>query len=113
MGVAMTVFLVALTGFPPTAGFIAKLYIFGAAVSAGWIWLVLIAGITTVISLFYYIRVIRNMYFFKPEENAGKLEFDAGTKIILMLLLIPTLLFGVYFTPIFDMARKSIQMFGM
>lgn len=113
MGVSMTVFLVALTGFPPTAGFIAKLYIFGAAVSAGWIWLVLIAGITTVISLFYYIRVVRNMYFFKPEENAGKLEFDTGTKIILMLLLIPTLLFGVYFTPIFDMARKSIQMFGM
>ncbi|WP_322571762.1 NADH-quinone oxidoreductase subunit N [Rhodohalobacter sp.] len=113
MGVSMTVFLVALTGFPPTAGFIAKLYIFGAAVSAGWIWLVLIAGITTVISLFYYIRVVRNMYFFKPEESAGKLEFDAGTKIILMLLLIPTLLFGVYFTPIFDMARKSIQMFGM
>jgi len=113
MGVSMTVFLVALTGFPPTAGFIAKLYIFGAAVSAGWIWLVLIAGITTVISLFYYIRVVRNMYFFKPDESAGKLEFDTGTKIILMLLLIPTLLFGVYFTPIFDMARKSIQMFGM
>ncbi len=113
MGVAMTVFLVALTGFPPTAGFIAKLYIFGAAVSAGWFWLVLIAGITTVISLFYYIRVVRNMYFFKPDESAGKLEFDTGTKIILMLLLIPTLLFGVYFTPIFEMARHSIQMFGM
>jgi len=113
MGASMTVFLVALTGFPPTAGFIAKLYIFGAAVSAGWFWLVLIAGITTVISLFYYIRVVRNMYFFQPEENAGKLEFDAGTKIILMLLLIPTLLFGVYFTPIFEMARQSIQMFGM
>ena len=113
MGVAMTVFLVALTGFPPTAGFIAKLYIFGAAVSAGWFWLVLIAGITTVISLFYYIRVVRNMYFFKPDERAGKLEFDTGTKIILMLLLIPTLLFGVYFTPIFEMARHSIQMFGM
>src|SRR6056297_3167805 len=113
MGVSMTVFLVALTGFPPTAGFIAKLYIFGAAISAGWYWLVLIAGITTVISLFYYIRVVRNMYFFKPEESAGKLEFDSGTKIILMLLLIPTLLFGVYFTPIFDIARQSIQMFGM
>ncbi|PKD44973.1 NADH-quinone oxidoreductase subunit N [Rhodohalobacter barkolensis] len=113
MGVSMTVFLVALTGFPPTAGFIAKLYIFGAAISAGWFWLVLIAGITTVVSLFYYIRVVRNMFFYKPEEGAEKLEFDAGTKIILLLLLIPTLLFGVYFTPIFEMARESVQMFGM
>ncbi|MFO7799799.1 MAG: NADH-quinone oxidoreductase subunit N [Rhodohalobacter sp.] len=113
MGVSMTVFLVALTGFPPTAGFIAKLYIFGAAISAGWFWLVLIAGITTVVSLFYYIRVVRNMFFYKPDEGAEKLEFDAGTKIILLLLLIPTLLFGVYFTPIFEMARESVQMFGM
>lgn len=113
MGVAMSVFLVALTGFPPTAGFIAKLYIFGAAVSAGWFWLVLIAGLTTVVSLFYYIRVVRNMFFYKPEEGLQKLEFDLVTKIVLLLLIIPTLLFGIYFTPIFEMARNSVQMFGM
>ncbi|MDX1586866.1 MAG: NADH-quinone oxidoreductase subunit N, partial [Balneolaceae bacterium] len=61
-GISMTIFLVSLTGLPPTGGFIAKLYIFGAAVNAGWIWLVAIAGVTTVISLYYYIRVARNLF---------------------------------------------------
>lgn len=113
MGVALTIFLIALTGFPPTAGFIAKLYIFGAAISAGWFLLVFIAGITTVISLFYYIRVVRNMYFYKPAEGEIQLEFEMSTKIILILLLIPVLVMGVYFTPVFELARHSIQMFGV
>lgn len=113
MGVAMTTFLVALTGFPPTAGFVAKLYIFGAAISAGWYLLVFIAGITTVISLFYYIRVVRNMYLYKPEEGFEKLQFDLSSKIILLFLLVPTLLFGIYFTPVFEIARYSIKMFGV
>lgn len=111
-GVAMTIFLVSLTGLPPTGGFVAKLYIFGAAISAGWIWLVAIAGITTVISLFYYIRVVRNMYFFKPGESDEAITFDTTSKIILFALLIPTLLLGVYFQPVLEFARNSMLMFG-
>ncbi|MEX0769604.1 MAG: NADH-quinone oxidoreductase subunit N [Balneolaceae bacterium] len=111
--IAMTIFLIALTGLPPTAGFIAKLYIFGAAVSAGWIWLVLIAGVTTVISLFYYIRVVRNMFFFKPESNSSRMIFDGGSRIVLLFLLAPTLFLGIYFTPVLEFARNSIKMFGM
>lgn len=111
-GVAMTIFLVSLTGLPPTGGFVAKLYIFGAAISAGWIWLVAIAGITTVISLFYYIRVVRNMYFFKPGESDEAITFDTTSKIILFALLVPTLLLGVYFQPVLEFARNSMLMFG-
>ncbi|MFU8859590.1 MAG: NADH-quinone oxidoreductase subunit N [Cyclonatronaceae bacterium] len=111
--IAMTVFLISLTGLPPTAGFIAKLYIFGAAVSAGWIWLVLIAGVMTVISLFYYIRVVRNMFFFKSDGVSEPLVFDAGSKVILLLLLIPVLLFGIYFTPVIEFARTSLAIFGL
>jgi NADH-quinone oxidoreductase subunit N len=111
--VAMTIFLISLTGLPPTGGFIAKLYIFGAAISGGWIWLVLIAGVTTVISLFYYIRVVRNMYFFKPEKDAAPLIFSRWTKIVLLFLLIPTLLMGIYFTPVIELAKHSVQMIGL
>lgn len=112
-GVAMTIFLVSLTGLPPTGGFVAKLYIFGAAVSAGWIWLVAIAGITTVISLYYYIRVVRNMFLYNPEEGASKPKFDIRSKVILGALLIPTLLMGVYFTPVVEFAKQSIKIFGL
>ncbi|TVR16844.1 MAG: NADH-quinone oxidoreductase subunit N [Balneolaceae bacterium] len=111
-GVALTIFLVSLTGLPPTGGFVAKLYIFGAAISAGWIWLVAVAGITTIISLFYYIRVVRNMYFFKPDEDAGRIEFDTLSKAILIALLVPVLLTGLYFQPVLEFARNSMLMFG-
>lgn len=112
-GVAMTIFLVSLTGLPPTGGFVAKLYIFGAAVSAGWIWLVAIAGITTVISLYYYIRVVRNLFLYQPEDGSEKLVFDIKSKIILGVLLVPTLLLGVYFTPLVEFAKQSIKIFGL
>ncbi len=111
--VAMTIFLVSLTGLPPTGGFVAKLYIFGAAISGGWIWLVTIAGVTTVISLFYYIRVVRNMFFYKPEKASEKLTFSPGTRFILFALLVPTLLLGIYFAPLLEFAIDSIKMFGM
>ncbi len=112
-GVALTIFLVSLTGIPPTGGFVAKLYIFGAAVSAGWIWLVVIAGITTVISLFYYIRVVRNMYFYGSESGNDPLQFNVWSNVILLALLIPTLLLGIYFAPVLEFARNSIHLFGM
>ena len=111
--VAMTVFLIALTGLPPTAGFIAKLFIFGAAISAGWIWLVTIAGITTIVSLFYYMKVVRNMFLFQPKEELSGITFDLSSKAILIVLLAPTLFFGVYFTPVLEFARNSITMFGL
>lgn len=112
-GVALTIFLVSLTGIPPTGGFVAKLYIFGAAVNAGWIWLVTLAGLTTVISLFYYIRVVRNMYFYKPEEDSEQLVYSLSTKVVLLLLLIPVLLLGVYFTPLIEFAQNSVLLFGL
>ena len=112
-GVALTIFLVSLTGIPPTGGFVAKLYIFGAAVSAGWIWLVAIAGLMTIVSLFYYIRVVRNMYFYEPETGAEPIRFNVWSNVVLFALLIPTLLLGIYFAPLLEFARNSIHMFGM
>ncbi len=113
LGVSMAVFLVALAGFPPTAGFIAKVYIFGATISAGMIWLVAIAGLATVVSLFYYIRVVRNMFLVEPTEIQGPVSFDSASLFILVLLLIPVLLLGVYFSPIVTWAKNAVTMFGM
>ncbi len=113
LGVSMAIFLVALAGFPPTAGFIAKVYIFGATINAGMIWLVAVAGLATVISLFYYVRVIRNMFLVEPDESDGPVSFDSASIVILVLLLIPVLLLGVYFSPIVTWAKNAVIMFGM
>jgi len=60
--------LVSLAGLPPFAGFTGKLYLFGAAINAGYIWLAVIGVINSLISLYYYVRIIRLMYFGGVEE---------------------------------------------
>ena len=58
----MTIFLLSLGGFPPMAGFIAKWYVFSAAVKAGYYWLAIIGVLTSVISVFFYLRIVVMMY---------------------------------------------------
>jgi NADH-quinone oxidoreductase subunit N len=58
----MTIFLLSLGGFPPLAGFIGKWYVFTAAMKAGYTWLAIVGVLTTVISVFFYLRVVVMMY---------------------------------------------------
>ena len=58
----MTIFLLSLGGFPPMAGFIAKWYVFSAAVKAGYYWLAIIGVLTSVVSVFFYLRIVVMMY---------------------------------------------------
>ena len=112
LGICLGIFLVSLTGLPPTAGFIGKLYIFIALVDAKMITVAIIALLNTVVSLYYYIRVLKNMFI----DPAGKEvpAFSASTPniVLLMVLVIPTLIFGVYFSPLIDFARNSMSLFG-
>ncbi len=69
LAAAMTIFMISLAGFPPTAGFVAKYGLFSAAIAEGYVWLVVIAVLNTLISVYYYLRLVINMYM-KEEENA-------------------------------------------
>ena len=113
IGVAMALFLLSLTGLPPTAGFIGKFYLFSAVLDARWIWLAVVGAINSVISLYYYARVLRYMFLRDPEGQSGHLPIVHREAWILLALAIPTLLFGLYFAPIVDLANKSVQMFGL
>ena len=66
----MTVFLLSLGGFPPTAGFIGKWYIFNAAVQEGYYWLAIIGVLTSVVSVFFYLRIVVMMYMTEGPEIA-------------------------------------------
>jgi NADH-quinone oxidoreductase subunit N len=110
--VALAIFLVSLTGLPPTAGFIGKLYLFAALINSGWVWLAMVAGLNTVISLYYYVRIIRNM-FLRPLEQAGApLVFGRFQMVMVTVLLVPTLLLGLYFGPMVELAQASVRIFG-
>ena len=75
----MTVCLLSLGGLPPTAGFIGKWYIFSAAVSAGYYWLAIIGVLTSVVSVFFYLRVVVMMYMADREAGAEPLPRVAAS----------------------------------
>src|ERR1700681_3163855 len=68
----MTIFLLSLGGFPPMAGFIAKWYVFSAAVKAGYYWLAIIGVLTSVISVFFYLRIVVMMYMTASSEMPAR-----------------------------------------
>jgi NADH-quinone oxidoreductase subunit N len=110
VGVAMFIFLISLVGLPPTAGFIAKLYLFKAVIDAGMWWLVLIAVLNSVISLYYYMRITRAMYFEKP-EGSGTLGLAPMHVALIVLLAVPTIVFGLVWGPLKEMADRGMGMF--
>jgi NADH-quinone oxidoreductase subunit N len=112
VAVCMAIFLISLTGLPPTAGFVGKLYLFTALIQSKYIWLAVIGALNSVVSLYYYVKVFRNI-FIRENSNKESIEFSLPSMIILYLLVIPTLLFGLYFTPIVRWANDSIKMFGI
>ncbi len=113
LGVSMVIFFIALTGIPPTAGFIGKLFLFVALLDAQWIWLAVIGALNSVVSLYYYVRVLRNMFLRDPDQGSGLIKFSFPQVLVLLLLVIPTLLFGLYYSPIVDWANSSVIMFGV
>jgi len=66
----MVLFLLSLSGIPPTAGFVAKFYVFSAAYQAGWLWIVIAAVINTVVAVVYYFKIVRAMYFNEPSSSS-------------------------------------------
>ena len=113
IAVAMALFLVSLTGLPPTAGFVGKFYLFTAVLDSRWVWLAVVGAVNSVISLYYYARVLRYMFLRDSEDQSGHLHILRGEAIILLALAVPTLLFGLYFAPIVDLANASVRMFGL
>src|SRR6185295_20192826 len=69
LGIAMTIFMLSLAGVPPTAGFAGKLALFGAAVNAGYVGLVVIAVMNSVVSVYYYLGVLVQMYMVEGDRT--------------------------------------------
>jgi NADH-quinone oxidoreductase subunit N len=107
-----TIFLFSLTGIPPTVGFIGKLYLFAALISAKWIWLAIVGVLNSVVSLYYYVRIIRNMYLTSPQGEAAPIRFAPQYIALMLVLVVPNILLGLYFSPLVNLAQASVSMFG-
>ncbi len=100
LALALAVFLFSLVGLPPLAGFIGKFYLFSALVVENMWALALIGVANSVVSLVYYVRVIRDMFIHEPELSAKPIPMTAGLAILTLVFLIPTLVLGIWWGPL-------------
>ena len=94
LSAAMALFLISLAGFPPTAGFAAKYGLFSIVIAKGYIWLVIIAVLNTLVSVYYYLRLVVNMYMREEEEVLRPVTGIMVVGLIVLLVAV-VLLFGI------------------
>jgi len=112
LAVTMAIFLFSLTGVPPFAGFIGKLYLFAALLAKGGslMYILAIVGIVnSVVSLYYYARVVRTMFLDKPVETSP-VRAPELYRWTLAVLVIPIIVFGLYWAPLDEFARQSLRL---
>lgn len=114
LGIAMVVAMLSLAGVPPLAGFVGKFYLFSAAVRGGFTGLAVIAAINSVISLYYYLRVIVVMYFTgdRSLEWSPPRKLVLSSRVALGLATVGTIYFGLFSTRYFAMAQEAILALG-
>ncbi len=91
---AMTLFMLSLAGIPPLAGFFGKYYLFTSSLQAGYIWIVLVAVLGSLVGVYYYFRVIIAMYA-KGKETVEEIQVTSLQKIVLLLTILLSLALGV------------------
>ena len=95
LAIFMTTMLVSLAGFPPTAGFVGKLYLFKSAIGSELYLLVIVGALNTAISAFYYLRVVVTMYMREPEEELEFNPYPSTLVIGLTLAAVGIILIGI------------------
>ena len=110
LALALTLCLVSLIGIPPAAGFMAKFYIFSLAASNGLLWLVIIAAINSVISAYYYLRVVKVMWFGEA-ASPEKVPSSVAPKVALVICCVGVLLLGIIPGLVMKLSELASYMF--
>lgn len=111
LAAAFFVFLVSLGGLPPMAGFIGKFLLFTATIDAGYLLVALIALLMSMVSVYYYFRVVRSMYITTPKEDADMhhVRIPSGAFVALVLCVAMTVVMGLFFGPIMDLSMLDAR----
>jgi NADH-quinone oxidoreductase subunit N len=108
ISMVMVVFLVSLTGLPPTVGFYGKWLLFYEGIDSGLMWLAVVAGLNSAVSLFYYLRIAKALFLSKPSEReAAPAPLLTG---LVTALGIATIVFGLAVAPLERWAGRSLDM---
>jgi len=109
--IAMLIFMLSLGGIPPTAGFMGKVWVFGAAIDQGFIWLAVIGVVNSAISLYYYYRVIVFMWL-KEETLGSDIEMSPAMATVLGIAVVGSIFFGIFPDMLFDHAQTASEVLG-
>jgi NADH-quinone oxidoreductase subunit N len=109
IAVAMAVFLFSLAGIPPLAGFVGKFYLFAAVIREQFYVLALVGVANSVVSLYYYARIVRTMFLDFPTGGEATVTLDRPNGALLLLLAIVTVVLGVYWAPLIAFADRSAR----
>ena len=108
LALVLTVFLLSLVGIPPTAGFVGKFYLFGAAVQTGFIWLAVIGALNSAVAAYYYLRVIVYMYMRDPDAETAALSPSFAGGLALAVALWGVIHLGILPAPFLDRAQAAL-----
>ena len=110
LGLAMLVAFLSLAGMPPFGGFVAKLFVFLAAVNSGWVWLAVVGVLNSIIGLYYYLNVLKYVYLYRMEnqdEDQHPVPVSRPVAIGLVVLVAGVILIGTLFGPWFGLAAHA------
>jgi NADH-quinone oxidoreductase subunit N len=105
---ALTICLFALSGIPPFIGFTAKFLVFRAAINGGFVWLAVIGVLNSLLSVFYYVRVIYVLYMRPLPDRPPKFDVTFSVAAAALVAALGTLLLGIYPTPVMAAAQDAI-----
>ena len=108
LAACMTIFLLSMAGIPPLGGFMAKFYVFSAAVKSEFYWLAILGVLNSALSVYYYLRITVLMYFLESEREITGLAFSPASIVALVLAVIGTIYMGIFPANVLSFAQRSI-----
>jgi NADH-quinone oxidoreductase subunit N len=108
LSISMLLALVSLAGLPPLAGFFGKFTLIMAVIQSGYMWLALIAAVNIVISVYYYLVIIKRIYV-DPPRSTSVIVVNGGLQLLLVIAVIGIIAIGIFQGPFFDAALHAAQ----
>ncbi len=110
LSLAALVAFLSLAGMPPFGGFVAKFFVFSAAIQSGWIWLAVVGVINSIVGLYYYLNILKYVYLYRmdnQDEDRHPIPISRPVSIALIILVFGVLLIGTIFGPWFGFANHA------
>lgn len=107
LALALLVALLSLAGMPPLVGFVAKFYVFAAAVQSGWIWLAFVGVLNAIVGLYYYMTILKVVYLYRSEDENKAIAIPLPYGVALALCVVVIIVIGTVSGPWLDVAVQT------